>query len=453
MGTASSLAADDHGFRHLTARAGPSRWPQSPGAPYLPRHRPSCAPADREALGGQLMTARADGSWAVPARNLYLVAMAMFVVTIAIGILNGSDVVEFDNNQILTHVHSGTIGWITLGVVATAFVLFRMADRRLALILMILVPLYVAAFYTGNFSLRAIGGVALLAAVAWLFVWLWRTYLAGERTLPRLAMTLGLTTFTYGAVVGVVLQIQFALGASWLSGDSIGAHAAAMVFGYLVLVSMGLIEWRVRGSTSLSRGGVVQIGALFVGGLILSVGLLTGTGQAAGGLYLLCELIAVILFVVRVLPASVRLDWTGASPARHIGAASIWVLVAMGIFMVLIAAYISANGDASKISRNILIASDHSVFVGVMTNVAFGLLGGFVAIETRARRGALVAFWGINLGLVVFVLGLLGNSVELKRLGAPVMGVFLLYALAVYGWALWQERTLAPDAVESPASA
>ena len=394
------------------------------------------------------MTVRGDSGWATSAQNLYLVAMAMFVVTIAIGILNGADLVAFDHNQVLTHVHSGTIGWITLGVVATAFVLFRVADARLGVALGALVPVYVAAFYTGSLPARAITGTLLLVAVLWLFAWLWRTYLAGDRTLPRLAMTLGLSTFTYGAIVGVVLPIQFALGASRLTGDSVGAHAAAMVFGYLVLVSMGLIEWRMRETAGLPRGGVVQLGALFVGGLVLSVGLLFGAGQAAGGIYLLTQLVAVILFVVRVLPEALRIPWAGASPARHIGAAALWVLVAMGIFMYLIAAYIAANGDASKISTNILVASDHSVFIGVMTNVALGLLGSFARIATRARLVALVTFWGINLGLLAFVLGLIANSAEVKRVGAPTMGIFLLVSLAAHGWALWTQRREAADMME-----
>ena len=36
-----------------------------------------------------------------------LVAMALFVITIVIGIVNGLDLYEFDRNQLLTHVHSG----------------------------------------------------------------------------------------------------------------------------------------------------------------------------------------------------------------------------------------------------------------------------------------------------------------------------------------------------------
>ncbi|CAN5640198.1 hypothetical protein BH23CHL10_BH23CHL10_12490 [soil metagenome] len=132
--------------------------------------------------------------WVSSARTLYFVAIALFVVTIVIGILNGADAVEFDRNQILTHVHSGTVGWLTLTIVASAFLLFRATDRRLTLALAVLVPVYIIAFYIGNFALRAITGTALLAAIAWLLFWVWDQYLSGERTLPRLALCLGLTT-------------------------------------------------------------------------------------------------------------------------------------------------------------------------------------------------------------------------------------------------------------------
>ncbi len=379
---------------------------------------------------------RSVPAWVVTARDLFLVAMALFVVTIVIGILNGADVVEFDRNQLLTHVHSGTIGWMTLSIVASSFLMFRAADRRLMLTLAVLVPVYVAAFYTGSFPFRAIGGVALLIAIGWLLVWLWRQFLAGERSLPRLAVVLGLTSFGYGAVIGVLLQVQFALGWQILTGDAIGAHAAAMTFGYLVLVAMGLIEWRLLGTRDLPRAGLVQVVALFAGGLIISVGLLAGAVQAAGGIYLLTQLVAVVLFVVRVWPMSLRAPWVDAGPIRHIAAASLWVVGALVLFMYLIFMFIQNPTDPNALPLNVLIASDHSVYIGVITNIVLGLLLALVAGEAAggtARRAWIgqVTFWGVNLGLAVFVLGLIVNTSELKRIGAPVMGVALLVALAI----------------------
>jgi hypothetical protein len=392
-----------------------------------------------------MSSGNAAPSWVVTARDLYLVAMAIFVVNIVIGILNGADVVDFDRNQILTHVHAGTIGWLTLTIVASTFLLFRAADRRLMFVLAVLVPIYVFAFYTGNYVLRAAGGTALLIAIAWLLWWLWRQFLAGERTLPRLAVTLGVTSFGYGALIGVLIQVSLASGRILLPGDTIGAHASAMTFGYLVLVAMGLIEWRILGTRDLPRAGVIQVGALFLGGLTISVSLLANAAQAGGGIYLLTQLVAVILFAVRIWPRSLRINWAAANPIRHFAASSIWVVFALVLFMYIVFKFISSgatNTDpnaAPAIDLNVLIASDHSAYIGIVTNIVLGLLTILLLrSQTRSWIGQVI-FWGVNLGLLVFVIGLIVNTAEIKRIGAPVMGTTLLIALAILAYTAMRE--------------
>jgi hypothetical protein len=370
--------------------------------------------------------------WIRAARLLYLVAIAVFVVNIVIGILNGADAVEFDHNQILTHVHAGTVGWLTLAVIAGMTLMFRATDRRLVVAIAVLVPVYVLAFYTGNLLFRAVSGTALLIAIGWLLVWLWREFLAGERSLPRLAVTLGLTSFGYGAIIGVLLQIAFAMGGT-LPGNGIGAHASAMTFGYLVLVAFGFIEWRVLGTTGLPKAGLVQILALFLGGLVISVSLLVGAEQAGGGIYLLAQLIAVVLFAARIWPTSLRTNWLQATPARHTAAGTIWVVGALIMFMYVVFTFIS-NPD-SGLLENVLVASDHAVYLGVVTNGAIGVMT--VLFLSREERGGWIGhaiFWGLNLFLLIFVIGLLAGSPELKRIGAPVMGIVLLAALGLLAY-------------------
>jgi hypothetical protein len=383
---------------------------------------------------------RAAPSWVMTARDLYLVAMGLFVVNIVIGILNGADVVEFDRNQILTHVHAGTVGWLTLTIVASTFLLFRAADRRLMLVLAVLVPIYVFAFYTGNFVLRAVGGTALLIAIGWLLAWLWRQFLAGERTLPRLAVTLGVTSFGYGALIGVLIQVSLASGRVLLPGDAIGAHASAMTFGYLVLVAMGLIEWRILGTRNLPRSGVIQVGALFLGGLTISVSLLAGAAQAGGGIYLLTQLVAVVLFAARIWPRSIRVNWAAADPIRHFAASSIWVVFALVLFMYIVFQFVSSSAATADpnapppVDLNVLIASDHSAYIGIITNIVLGLL---TVLLLRSRSQSWlghVVFWGVNLGLAVFVIGLIVDTAEIKRIGAPIMGTTLLIALAILAY-------------------
>jgi hypothetical protein len=381
-----------------------------------------------------MSASRVAPSWAVAARDLFLVAMAVFVLNIAIGILNGADAVEFDHNQLLTHVHAGTVGWLTLTIVASAFLLFRAADRRLVVALGVLVPIYVVAFYTGSFALRAVGGTLLLVAVAWVLYWVWRQYLDGERSLPRLAVALGLTSFGYGAVIGVLIQIAYALEVTILPGDFIGAHASAMTFGYLVLVAFGIIEWRLLGTRDLPRSGLAQILALFLGGLVISVGLLAGAEQAAGGIYLLTQVVAVVLFVVRIGRRALGVGWLDTNPIRHVGAASIWVVGALILFMYLVASFITSAdpSDPNALPLNVLIASDHSVYIGVITNLMLCLLAVLTAdAPARPAWASHLIFWGVNLGLLVFVVGLILDTAEIKRIGAPVMGVTLLLALAI----------------------
>jgi hypothetical protein len=373
--------------------------------------------------------------WPPIVRGLLFVAMGLFLVTIVIGILNGLDIYTFDRNQLLTHVHSGTLGWVSLSLVAASFWLFRRDDRRLATSLAVLIAVYVIAFYTGNFQLRAITGVALFAAIAWLIVWAWRAY-AAVGSLPALAVALGFTTFGYGAVIGVLLQVQFATGAQLFPGgaDAIGAHAGTMVFSYLILVAMGLIEWRVRDTTGRPIAGLVQLVALFGGGALLAAASLFFPAQlqSIGGIYLLVELIAIVLFTVRILPTAVRVDWIGASPQRHLATSAVFVVVAMAIFMYLVAMFLSDPTQDFADFQGILVASDHSTFVGVITNLIFALALTLAADRrTDLAWADQVVYWAMNVGLVIFAVGLIAEVPEIKRVGAPIMGVGILLGLAV----------------------
>ena len=251
---------------------------------------------------------------------------------------------------------------------------------------------------------------------------------------------MALSMFALGAVVGVLLQVGFAAGTAIVPGDGIGAHAGAMTFGYLVLAAMAVQEWRVKGTTGLPRGGLVQLGALFAGGLIIVFALLTNSSQVGGLLYLLAELIAVVLFVVRILPVSLRTNWLAASAERHLAMASIWIVIALGIFMYLVSQFIAANGDQSAINTGILVASDHSTYIGVVTNTIFAILTVLLGAAAGNALARQVTFWGMNLGLAVFVAGLITGTELLKQIGAPVMGVSLLVGLTVFAGGLLATR-------------
>ena len=364
-------------------------------------------------------------------RGLYLVAMAIFLVTITIGILNGLDLVTFNRDQLLTHVHSGTIGWISVGIIAAFFWMTRSADARIAWLLAILVPIYVAAFYSGNYAFRAIAGTPLLVVIVWIFVWAWQRARA-VGTFPAIAVALALTTFAYGAVFGVVLQIGFATSTTLLPGDGIGAHAATMTTSYLMLAGMGLTEWRLLDTRNVPRLGLVQIGFLFLGGAILAASLLFSIDlKIGGGLNILCEFIAVAIFIARIWPTALRVPWAAADGRRHLALAALVIPFSMAILVYLIVLAASSS-DPNAIPVGLLIAFDHSVFIGVITNITFGLI--LTLTADRPLEAAWVrhlVFAGTNLGLLIFLIGLVADSSTIKEIGSPIMGVSLLVGLAV----------------------
>lgn len=74
------------------------------------------------------MTNRAVPRDVVP---LLFAAMAIFVLTVVMGILNGTDLVDLPHGASLAHVHSGTLGWITLSIFAAAAWIFGARMPRL----------------------------------------------------------------------------------------------------------------------------------------------------------------------------------------------------------------------------------------------------------------------------------------------------------------------------------
>jgi hypothetical protein len=107
--------------------------------------------------------------------------------------------------------------------------------------------------------------------------------------------------------------------------------------------------------------------------------------------------------------------------------------------MYIVFTFITAENpdDPAALPLNVLIASDHAVYIGVITNVVLGVLS-LLFLRGRAPSWMPhVIFWGVNLGLAVFAVGLIVDTAEIKRIGAPVMGVTLLVALGLLAARAW----------------
>src|SRR5215469_6780011 len=387
--------------------------------------------------------------WRSDIRLLFQTAMGVFVITVGIGILNGQHFVTLSQDILLTHVHAGTIGWITLSVMALCLWLFggddtpaaqaaqdasRPSIRALSVLAAVSVPVYVAAFFSGNLVAREIFGFPVLAAIVGFLVWLiWRSRQI-RLGVAHLAMLGSLITVTVGAVIGVLLQIQFATSGNFLPVGAFAAHPATMVVGYLLLVGMAISEWRLMPQTSrLSRAGLVQIALPFTAGLVLTVGLLSNNFVLLG-VNVLFELGGVGIYIVRFAPRILQVHWLEPSSERYFAISSIFVVINVGLIVYLIGAIVTGvYNNFLLIPRWLVFGQDHAMFVGVMTNALFGL----IYEVTRERRDYWrwadhVLFWGMNFGMIGFVLSLLTDARVLERVFTPIMGGSILIGLLTY---------------------
>jgi hypothetical protein len=169
-------------------------------------------------------------------------------------------------------------------------------------------------------------------------------------SVPHLGLLAGLATSVIGAVLGILLGILVAKPDSGLSDTLSDAHPGTMVVGFLVPVAMAFIEMVARPGSVNERAstlGWVQIGCPFVGGLILVVGILTGT-DALAGIGVPLEIVGLGILLWRMVPTLSRVSWT-SGVARHAALATPFFVVNIGLLAYLIANYIDDFSAAPTI--------------------------------------------------------------------------------------------------------
>jgi hypothetical protein len=368
-------------------------------------------------------------------RFILRAAMLLFVYTVAVGILNGLDLLEFGRKPLLAHVHFGTLGWLTMAVFAGTLAVFG-EDRApgwvrpLARLAPLAALLYGIAFlFTGGILRPVAGtfmGLVILGFAVWTLVQATRVTLST----PHLGMLAGVLTSVLGAVLGVLLGVRIAQPDSGLPQALADAHPAAMVVGFLVPAAMAFIEWVLDPDSVRRRASVAgwfQIGLPFIGGLAAVAGLLMEITPLII-LSLPCEVIGVVIFLVRVLPRFGLAHWLEAGPARHAAAATPFLVVNIALLVYLISTYID---DLSQAPPRLFLALDHSIFVGVLTNAIIGL----IMRAAPGRRPAWVdhfVFIAVVLGITGFVIGLIADVTPVIRVATPLLGAGILTAIGVH---------------------
>lgn len=384
-------------------------------------------------------------------------AMVVFVWTVVIGILNGADIVDFDRKVLLSHVHAGTLGWITTCVFAASLWLFGVgatsSEVRTARVLtwlsVVILPVFALTFAFTYDDPRAVLGTCALAAIVGMFGWVVVRARRVVLTAVHLGFLAAVATSVVGGVIGVLLATEIATGRDVVADGGSDAHPATMVVGFLIPVGMSLAEWGLRGRALEPAGrlGTMQVALPFVGGLLLMVGLLLDV-DALPPLATLIELGGVGIFFKRMWTPIRSVAWDERSPGRYAAASAVAIIVNIVFLNYLVAAN---DGDINVVPTHQILALDHTMFVGVLTNAIFALL--LVATLDRTRWAGLdsIVFVAMNLALVGFVVSLLAEATWLMRVATPVLGLAILAGLLDRTLALLSGAT-GPE-VASPAPA
>lgn len=369
-------------------------------------------------------------------RRLFQASLILFVITVVIGILNGLDIWEPPPGALITHVHAGTLGWITLSVFGGAIWMREGADggEPLATYSVIAIAAYVLAFWSVDLTSpttiqRPIGGTLAFIAIVWMLVWYFRTQNGRAWTVAQMGMGLALTFLTLGAILGVLLGLQLAdvnvVGEANTEALG-GAHPATMVIGFVILAALAIAEWRLEGAAGRTVGedklGVTQMVLVFLAGFLGMLGLLFEvTPLIIANVPL--EVLGILIVLWRMRRHLALSAWS-TEPNRFTRTAVLGLIPTVALTAAVVQNF--ASGAEFTDFENILIALDHTTFLLVATMLILAMmLSGSEVSDTAAA----VMYYGVLLGAAGFIVGLLAESAVLKRIFTPILGLSLLYAI------------------------
>lgn len=373
-------------------------------------------------------------------RTLFLGSLLLFLVNIGLGFLNALTTGVLPRWQMLTHLHAGTIGWITLSVIGVAIWLFT-GDRdvsdayvsRVKYLVwggVLVFAGYVASFGVGFYAMGdAMYFLPVFGTAATLVIWAATGFVLLERrnqpvvTTAHVLLLAALVTASGGALMGVLAGLEQAFG-TFLPiepGAIISAHRAPMEV-YVYIAAAGIVAWFVQGDDPGSRGRTgLSLAVLWaVAGLIFPVGVFLAFRPAGMVTFILGLLLLPLVFVGLVGRDALRTNPVRAGPAAWAFFGTLWLA---GFALVFFVAGLVMQADWAP------AVVFHIFFVGMMSNLLLGVVSaGTVNARSLHDLAEPAALWTINGGLIIFVA--LEIALDIRH-GAMVMGLGVLLGVAV----------------------
>lgn len=390
-------------------------------------------------------------------RTLYVGSGILFLATIALGVLNAFTDGDLPRGQVLAHFHSGTIGWVTLSVVATSLWVFTgqraVGDRYagtawlLAWTGIVAVAGYVVGFYLafngqGPFWLLPLFGIPAWLVIVGAFL-LTAVELRRQEvvTTPHLLLLGALLVASLGATMGVLVGLSHAgvVDVFPADGNGVGAHAGPMdmylALAFAAVAEMLLVDDRTR---RWSKPGMTQAVLGVTSGFVASLSLFAGIGPLVP--------VALLLFLVAFGFYVGRVGWRvfTRNPLRR--PALWWGGVALPVYVLLFVYLVAVYFSQDELPPHLLeVVFVHTTFVAMATNLLLAVQATFApAVMPRLLTAGV---WTTNLGLLVFFAGEVAAG---AGHGALVMGAGIVMAL----WAVWAAlgRAKAPGRTKSAAA-
>ncbi len=378
---------------------------------------------------------------------LFMGSLLIFLISIFLGFDNAVSSGAIPRWQLLTHLHGGSVGWITLSAIGIAIWLVTgrrdvdsAYERRVRLLTWAGVILF--ACYVPSFAVLFSNPSGPFAALLPIFgtgtvltLWAATIFIIGQlRRQPvlstiHLLITGALLTASIGATVGMLLGLENVIGRflPLPQGDRVGAHAA-MMDTYLFLVAATVVEWATRKQEARwTWPGLLQGLFWTVGAILVPLGFFLNIVQQVLPVFMLLLLLGMVIFLARFGWRALARFSGGPGVTGWAFMGTLWLIVYMGLFLYM-ASQFAAGATFADLPRWMPAVFSHAGFVGMMTNLLLAV------VASRAQERADVwpwaepaALWVINGGLLLFAALKIAADI---RLGAIVMGLGVLLGVA-----------------------
>jgi len=373
--------------------------------------------------------------------RLFLGALGLFLVNIGLGFLNVFTSGGLPRWQFLTHLHAGSIGWITFSLIGIALWLFTgertvspTYERRVEWL--VWAGILVFAGYVVSFAVAFSQGgpfFNLLPAVgtgAMVIIWAAATFAVSQIrqqavvTTVHLLVAGGLVVAAIGATMGVLLGLERVVGLFLPieNPDRVGVHAG-MMDAYIFIVASAVVEWFVRGTDAgrWAWTGVAQATAGTLAAVLVPVAFLLAIVAEVLPIFGLLLLAFLAIFLVRIGWRGLLENPFGSEVEGWTFFGTGWLVVFVGLFLWLV---IGLQGDFGAAPHWFAVVFAHAAYVGMMTNLLLGVVSAYTA---GGRVGPSwsepAARWLLNIGLLVFI----GLEISMgSRHGALLMGIGVL---------------------------